>query len=613
MNLSEIKNPEFIKTLSEMELNDLSFDIRELIIKTVAKNGGHLISNLSMVEVTVAMHYVFNAPFDHFIFDSGYACYAHKILTGRSQGFKDLRRMEGVSGYIAKNESPYDEDEALRAGDSLGIALGLAYERSLNNTNEEIVAVIGEEAINSGRSFENLKLIARSNKKVIIIVNDNADYEAKSEGGFSKFVNNLRYSSEYSKIKKDLKENLGKSDLGLKMISSMSSIKNSIKRKVTYGSRFIDLGFDYEGPINGHNLTELIKALNKAKTEDKPIIIHVLTKKGRGYEPLESGLKIEGSLSQPFNVDTSKTLSTTPKGYRYTNEIIVSKLHDLIKQDKIIAIINSSQNNYAYKALFSHDRSKVIDTMIYESSSFLIAAKIRKYQPVIVMSSLYLLRGFDELLNYIIKPNLKVTIILTDAFLNAYEGKGHQGIDTYAILSLYDNVKIASAYSYDSINTLIDNSLNHDGPSIIYIENSAYKIKEDDIKINDANWHYALKKDNDLLVIITYGNSVNELKKEIEINELPISLLNAVYLDSLDDKALDEIIKRKIPLLVYELNSKTNSLGQKIQNYFNAKKAQNKLSLMALDDDRVVCDAKSKIKTFKEMDFKSIIKEIKNL
>lgn len=614
MILNEIKNPQFLKNLNEKELSALADEIRAQMIETVAKNGGHLSSNLSMTDLVIALHYVFDAPNDTILFDSGYQCYAHKILTGRIDGFKDLRRNKGVSGYTDPKESPYDHLKATHPSDALAIALGMAYARE-ENASEEIIVIIGDEAIKNGIAMETIQKIAESDKKIIIILNDNTDYRSLNQGGFSKFVTNIRYSKEYTTIKKTVKTTMAKSDLGIKVFGVMGGIKNSLKHKIIKGSIFTDLGIEYEGPVDGHNMSELLSVLKKIKNNNGPIVVHVLTKKGKGYEPLESGLKIDNSLSKPFLVKSGRNLNDIPNGYIDSRQMIIKQIMSMMKEHQFMTIINKDDCDHSYQSLFAACPQRIINAGIYEDASIGIACglSLKGIRPVILMSANYVSRCYDQLHNLLIKNHHKATLVLFDCGLNAYEGEGHQGIFDKSFLGIFPDVVIAEGNSYQSISALFRSSFDYNGLFILRIENAEYQMDKHQIQINYGKWEKAIYDENNLMTIITYGLAVNELRVDINNNALPINVVNALYLNPIDYELLDEIIANRRPVVVYEMDYIYNGLGEKIRNYFHTKGAKNKLSIMGLRDDNVINDTRNSIKRSKRMDFASIIKEIKQL
>lgn len=614
MILNEIKNPHFLKNLNEKELSELADEIRGLIIETVAKNGGHLSSNLSITDLVVALHCVFSAPDDIILFDSGYQCYAHKILTGRAEKFKDLRRNKGVSGYTDPIESPFDFLKTTHPSDALAIALGMAYGQN-ESRSKEIVVVIGDEAIKNGIAMETIQKIAESDKKIIIILNDNTDYRSLNQGGFSKFVTNIRYSKEYTSIKKTVKTTLSKTDLGNKVFSTVGGIKNSLKHKIIKGTIFTDLGIEYEGPINGHNMGELLAILNKVKAMNGPIIVHVLTKKGKGYEPLESGLKIDNSISKPFVIKSGRDLNDTPDGYIDARQLIVKQIIDLMKERSFMTIVNKDDCDHNYQSIFAAYPQKVINAGIFEDTAVGIACglSLQGIRPVILMSANYISRCYDQLHNLMIKNHHKATLVLFDCGINAYEGEGHQGIFDKSFLSIFPDVVITEGNSYQNINALFRSSFDYNGLFVLRIENAEYQMEQKQSILDFGKWEKTIYDDNNLMTIITYGLAVNELKIDITNNDLPINVINALYLNPIDYELLDEVIKNRRPVIVYEMDYLYNGLGEKIRNYFHTKGAKNKLSVMGLRDDNVINDTRSSIKRSKKMDFASIIKEIKQL
>ena len=283
MRIYDIESPKQIKNMSIPQLVELSNDIRSFLIKSISKTGGHLSSNLGVVELSIAMHYVFDAPNDKLIFDVGHQCYTHKILTGRSRQFTTLRKKDGLSGYQKRSESIYDCWEAGHSSTSLSAALGYAIARDIKKENYEVVALIGDGALSGGMAMEALNDIGSKQKKMIIIFNDNNMSISRNHGGIEQRITSVRSSQIYRGIKHDIKSNLQTNKVGTSILNAMTSVRDIVKHDIINAGLFQDFNLDYIGPVDGHNISDLIKVLNTAKEHDGPIVVHVLTKKGKGY------------------------------------------------------------------------------------------------------------------------------------------------------------------------------------------------------------------------------------------------------------------------------------------------------------------------------------------
>ncbi len=333
MEISNITNPNFLKKYNIAELNQLCQDIREFIIDNISITGGHLASNLGVVELTVALHYVFNSPYDKFIFDVGHQSYTHKILTGRANDFKTLRQFNGLSGFQKRCESEHDPFEAGHTSTSIAGALGFAFARDLNHDNYDCIAIIGDGALTGGLAFETLNNVQNLHSKIIIVLNDNGMSISPNVGGLSTFLKDIRISSSYDFAKKSYKDLLTITKLGTKIYNTSSKAKEELKKHLN-NNIFTDLDIDYLGPIDGHNMEELIAAFTKARSSKKSILVHVKTKKGKGYTPAEENSsawhgvstfdKVSGTLKKSNQTSISQIVSNTIHEFMTTDENLIT-------------------------------------------------------------------------------------------------------------------------------------------------------------------------------------------------------------------------------------------------------------------------------------------------
>ncbi|MFI3285002.1 MAG: 1-deoxy-D-xylulose-5-phosphate synthase N-terminal domain-containing protein, partial [Erysipelotrichaceae bacterium] len=301
MNVKDIKNPTFLKGLSTTECIQLAEDIRSFLIDNISKTGGHLSSNLGIVELTIALHKVFDSPKDKIFFDVGHQSYIHKILTGRAEQFSSLRQYNGLSGFQKRNESEHDVWEAGHSSTSLSAAMGMAIARDLNHETYQVIPVVGDGSLFNGMSFEALNHIGFEQKNMIIIFNDNNMSISQNIGGLSKGLNKLRTSSPYTQIKGDMKEALNTTKFGHQVLNSMTSLKNTLKHGVVDAGVFGEFDLEYIGPVDGHDIKELVRVLEVAKEHEGPIVVHVLTKKGKGYSFCENDVSGKWHGTPPFN------------------------------------------------------------------------------------------------------------------------------------------------------------------------------------------------------------------------------------------------------------------------------------------------------------------------
>ena len=328
MQLHDISSPADIKKLNIDELEDLANQIRDFLIRSISKTGGHLSSNLGIVELTIAMHYVFDSPNDKFIFDVGHQSYVHKLLTGRMHGFANLRKYKGISGFQKRNESEHDPWEAGHSSTSLSAALGLCIARDLKKENYHVVPVIGDGALTGGMALEALNHIGELQPNMIIIFNDNDMSISANVGGMNKSFSRLRTSVKYNSFKDDLKTSLSKNNLGKNVLKVMSDVKNSIRDNVVDQSIFKHFNIDYLGVVDGHNISKLIDVLKIAKKRKGPQIIHVMTDKGKGYCYAQEDQLGAWHGVGAFDIETGRSLSMMPKSHKSYSEVISDSSSD---------------------------------------------------------------------------------------------------------------------------------------------------------------------------------------------------------------------------------------------------------------------------------------------
>ena len=355
MRIEEIKNPGFLKDMNNEELNELCNDIRSFLVSSISKTGGHLSSNLGVVEVCVALHKVFNTPKDKIIFDVGHQSYVHKILTGRANEFENLRQFGGISGFQKRNESEYDPWEAGHSSTSLSAALGMAIARDLSGNDENVIAVIGDGALGGGPSLEALSHISDVSSKVIIVLNDNEMSISKPVGAVNSILSSLRMSKVYRDSKHDLKDYLSTNFFGEKILDCLIGFRDGLKKRLLSTNFFTDIGIEYLGPIDGHDLVALQNAFKMAKDHDGSIIVHVVTKKGKGYSYAENDKTGNWHGVGPFDIETGKSVKASVANSKSYSEIVSDYLieHKAIDPKLIVltpAMISGSKLEKYFEA-----------------------------------------------------------------------------------------------------------------------------------------------------------------------------------------------------------------------------------------------------------------------
>lgn len=607
--IKDIKNPEFLKKYNIEQLNALCTDIRKFLIENLSKTGGHLASNLGAVELSVALHYVFNSPKDKMIFDVGHQSYTHKILTGRADKFDTLRQFGGISGYQKREESAHDPFEAGHSSTSIAAALGFAYSRDLNKEKNEVIAIIGDGALTGGLAFEALNNVDTLKSKVIIILNDNTMSISENVGGLSKFLKKVRISNSYDKAKRKYKGVLGSSNIGNKIYNLTYKIKEKFKKRIN-DNIFTNLNIDYLGPIDGHNMQELIKALKKAKNSKKSILVHIVTKKGKGYKPAEENSSAWHGVGN-YNVETGelKKSSTTS-----LSELVSNTVHEFMEKDKdIVTITPAMISGSKLEKIFKDFPERSIDTGITESFATTLACAISLNNKKVFLPiySSFLQRAYDNINHDICRMNAHVVIGIDRAGLVGEDGDTHHGVFDISFLNSIPNMVICMGKDNEEIrNLLYTGFYKQKNPFCIRYERANLEYQKTELKeIKVGTWEYLQKVKNCKNTVISYGTDVSQLYEELK--DKKVNIINARYIKPIDKTILKELIATNQKIYIYETNIKTNSLGTNILEYFNHKEATNKIKLTGIDNKYINHGKIKDLKQKANLDIDYIVKDIK--
>ena len=608
MKITDIKSPKFLKNYSINQLNALCSDIREFLIDNLSETGGHLASNLGIVELTVAMHYVFDSPKDKMIFDVGHQSYIHKILTGRADKFTSLRQLGGISGYQKRNESKHDPFEAGHSSTSIAAALGFAYARDLDNEKNDVIAIIGDGSLTGGLAFEALNNIETLKSKVIIILNDNEMSISKNVGGLSKFLKNVRLSHSYETASKSYKKFLTKTKLGKKLFDISYNIKEKFKRKIN-DNIFTNLNIDYLGPVDGHNIEELIRALKKAKNSKKSILVHVLTKKGKGYLPAETNASAWHGVGS-FNKETGELKKSSLPSL---SQIVSDTVYEFMKQDdSIVAITPAMINGSKLEKIFKDFSTRSIDTGITESFATTLACAIALNNKKVFLPiySSFLQRAYDNINHDIARMNAHVVIGIDRAGLVGEDGETHHGVFDISFLNSIPNMVICMGKDSEEIrNLLYTGFYKQDKPFCIRYERDSIEFNKTEFKeLPVGTWEYLQKVKGCKNTVISYGTDVSKLYEKLK--DKNINIINARYIKPIDKNILKELIRTKQKIYIYETNIKTNSLGTNILEYFNHKEAKNKIKLTGIDNKYINHGKINELKKELNLDIEKTVEDI---
>lgn len=507
--LKYINSPDDVKNIQPDDIDALCEEIRDCILNTVSQNGGHLASNLGAVELTVALHRVFNSPKDSIIFDVGHQCYTHKLLTGRFSKFDTLRKENGISGFMRPNESEHDPFVTGHSSNSISAALGIAKANALKGDNSYAVAVIGDGALTGGMIYEAMNNSSRANKNLIIVINDNKMSISKNVGSLSKHLNAIRSSAKYHKAKRSTESFLDKlSFVGVLLKKIILFFKNLVKSFVVKNNLFEDLGFEYLGPVDGHNEKKVEELLRIAKTTKSPAIIHVVTQKGKGYKFAETKPQNYHGVG-PFN--KSKGVSVAKECF---SSIFGETLCELAKSDSSVCAITAAMTDGTGLCEFSKAfKNRFFDVGIAEQHAVTFSAGLasKGMKPYFAVYSSFLQRGYDQVIHDAAVANLPVTLCIDRAGLVGEDGETHQGLFDVSFLSAVPNIEMYSPATYAELKKYLKYSLNPHGLLAIRYPRGA-EICDIDAEYDPLD-AFSVFGDATENVIITYGRiTVNALQ-----------------------------------------------------------------------------------------------------
>ncbi len=444
--LSQIKSPDDIKSLSHKELAALAEEIRREIISTVGKNGGHLASNLGVVELTIALHRAFNSPKDAIVFDVSHQCYAHKLLTGRFGRFETLRQGGGISGFTKEAESPHDFFDNGHASTSISQALGLLKAREILGQEGKVIAVIGDGALTGGLAYEGLLNAGRDAKNLIVVLNDNQMSISPSKGSLSRYLSSLTMSIQYQSVRRAIDKIVSKMPASRFWQKFVFRFKRGLKGLLLSDNMFVDFGFEYVGPLNGHDIKEMESVFRRVQSLKKPVVVHVLTKKGKGYSPAEDNPELFHGIG-PFNIADGSMEKFDAESFTENFSRAVVKLAE--RNPKVAAITAAMSKGTGLAAFARHYPDRFFDVGIAEEHAVTFAAGLSKggLLPIVCVYSTFIQRSVDQIIHDICLPNLRAVFVFDRAGAVPNDGETHQGIFDIALLKPVPNLCILSPAS----------------------------------------------------------------------------------------------------------------------------------------------------------------------
>ena len=565
--------PSDIKDLNIEEMEKLAHRLRKKLILTVSETGGHLASNLGVVELTLAIHKVFNAPDDKIIWDVGHQSYVHKLITGRGDRFSSLRQLDGISGFPKRNESEYDTFDTGHSSNSISAALGMAAARDLKSENHSVVAVIGDGSFTGGMVYEAMNNAGVMDTGLIVILNDNEMSISKNEGSMSQHLRKLRTSEKYNQIKKNFKEKLNKTPGGAKLYNGLHTLRDVVKFMMVPGTFFEELGFRYFGPVDGHDMEELVEVLSQVKQLNRPVLVHCITQKGRGYRPAErrpdkyhgvSGFNPRKGIQD--NGDKSLTYS----------DVFGSKLCQLAEKDKNIVAISAAMVSGTGLSSFAEKfPDRMFDVGIAEEHAVTFAAGLAAsgMRPVVAVYSTFLQRAYDQIMIDVCMQGLPVIFAVDRAGIVGADGETHHGVFDISYLSHMPGLTVLSPSDHRELDMALEYAMTLNGPCAIrYPRGKAVQLPE-----RTSQWRpapYVFRAGTDIILIGAGKMTENCLKAADILKKKGISagVIDARKIRPLTEE--DKDVYRRCAytgrFLVVEDNVCTGGFGSIISDIFAA-------------------------------------------
>lgn len=586
--LEKIQKPNDIKKIPADQLPALAEEIREFIIESLSKTGGHLASNLGVVELTIAMHRVFDLPKDKLIWDVGHQSYTHKILTGRKDGFETLRREGGISGFPKRSESDCDVFDTGHSSTSISAGVGYVRARELKKENYSVVSIIGDGALTGGMAYEALNNAASLKSNFIIVLNDNEMSITENVGGMSSYLSGLRTASAYTGFKMDVTKALNRiPGIGPGMVDAMRKTKSSIKQIIIPGMLFEDMGLTYLGPVDGHNIPQLIKTFQEAKRFEGPILVHVLTQKGRGYEPaMRHPARFHGA--GPFDVKTGLPVGKSNPTYTDVFSTVMRKKGD--RRKDVAAVTAAMMTGVGLKRFSNMFPDRCFDVGIAEEHAvtFAAALSLGGITPVVAIYSSFLQRAYDQIMHDVCMQNLHVVFAIDRAGLVGYDGETHHGIFDLSYLGSMPNMTILAPKNLWELSDMIKFAVDYDGPiAVRYPRGEAYTgLKE--FRAPICLGKSEVIHEGSRVALLAVGSMVKmaeEVQKQLkERMDMDAALVNARFVKPIDEELLRSFADTYELVVTLEENVKDGGFGERVLAFAEEEDLPFGVEIIALPD-----------------------------
>ena len=589
--LERIQKANDIKDLKPEELPELAQEIRKFLVEKISKTGGHLASNLGVVELTMAMHLVFDLPKDKIIWDVGHQSYTHKILTGRKDGFDDLRKYGGMSGFPKRKESACDAFDTGHSSTSISAGLGYVCARDLQREDYSVISVIGDGSLTGGMAYEALNNASTLKKNFIIVLNDNHMSISENVGGMSDYLAKLRTADFYTDLKKGVTTVLHNVPVvGDPVIERIRKTKSSLKQLIVPGMFFEDMGITYLGPIQGHNIPTMVRAFKEARKIEGPVLLHVITKKGKGYGPAEEKPEKFHGIG-PFRVETGEPENPKKKD-TYTDVFCKVMCDEAARNDKLAAITAAMEDGTGLARFRKKYPDRFFDVGIAEEHAVTFAAGLAAggIKPVFAVYSSFLQRAYDQMIHDVALQNLPVMFAVDRAGLVGNDGETHQGIFDLSYLSSIPNMHIMAPKNKWELSDMLKYAVEFDGPiALRYPRGEAYDgLKEYRRPIEYGKSEVIYEEED--IALLAVGNMVKiaeQVRKNLKEIGYSCTLVNARFVKPIDTEVLDMLFADHKLLVTMEENVRSGGYGEKVMDYVVEQELPVKLLNISLPDEYV--------------------------
>ncbi|MDD5425880.1 MAG: 1-deoxy-D-xylulose-5-phosphate synthase [candidate division Zixibacteria bacterium] len=590
-HLCKINTPLDLKVLTVEELTELAEEIRQLLVSTIAETGGHLASNLGVVELTIALHYVYNLPEDKLVWDVSHQTYTHKILTGRKDRISTIRQYGGLAGYAKRSESEFDAFGAGHASTSISAALGLAVARDMAGLKHRVIAVIGDGAMTGGLAFEGLNNAGSLKKDLLVVLNDNTWSISKNVGSISKYLTSIMTDEKLYKLRKEIWDLTGRFKRRDKIRETISRLEDSVKALLVPGMLFEKLGFSYFGPIDGHDLPQMVKILRDIKKIEGPVLLHVASKKGKGFVPAEKDVVSYHGIGK-FDKVTGQVTVSNSSFPSYTDVFGNTMLELASKNEKVVAITAAMCSGTGLDKYAEQYPDRFFDVGIAEGHAACFAAGLAAegIRPYLAVYSTFMQRAYDQVIHDMAIQKLPVVICMDRGGLVGSDGPTHHGVFDLSCFSAVPNLTVAAPKDGNELRTMMHYTLDNNIDQVVVIryprDNVPFAMEEPVPALEWGKWEW-LTSPGDIVVLAVGAMAANTLKARENLHEkgVDISVVNARFIKPLDMDILAGIARDAKYIITIEENALRGGFGQAVAAYLISVRYDGKFKNLGLADD----------------------------